>query len=89
MQSRKMGQQGEEGVTWPGKKGNGRATPSSPCSPISRPHIKTCSKTSLFRLLAKEGAVLQSNHKVVHTIFIDSYCVICKNYMYAQLGTNL
>ena len=38
----------------------GRATPSSPRSPISRPRIKTRSKTPLFGLLAKEGAVLQS-----------------------------
>ena len=39
----------------------GRATPSSPRSPISRPRVKTRSKTPLFGLLAKEGAVLQSS----------------------------
>ena len=38
----------------------GRATPSSPRSPITRPRIKTRSKTPLFGLLTKEGAVLQS-----------------------------
>ena len=38
----------------------GRATPSSSRSPISRTRSKTCSKTPLFGLLAKEGAVLQS-----------------------------
>ena len=37
----------------------GRVTPSSPRSPISRPRVKTRSKTWLFGLLAKEGAVSQ------------------------------
>ena len=33
---------------------------SSVRSPISRPRVKTRSKSSVFELLAKEGAVLQS-----------------------------
>ena len=56
------------GRTGRGEKGNGerggrmagRATPSSTRSPISRPRVKTRSKTPIFGLLAKEGAVLQS-----------------------------
>ena len=47
----------------------GRATPSSPRSPISRPRVKTRSKTRLFGLLAKEGAVLQS--RIMLTISRD------------------
>ena len=44
----------------PGEKGNSYVTPSLLCSPMSRLYAKTHSKTPIFRLLVKEGAVLQS-----------------------------
>ena len=70
-----MGEWGKEGITRPGEKGNGErgaSTPSFPHSPISQPHVKTRSKTLLFGLLVKEGAVLQS---VIHiTMFIVHNC---------------
>ena len=62
-----MGERVEEGVARPAilpplspfPFSPGRATPFSPRSPISRPRVKTRSKTPIFGLLAKEGAVLQ------------------------------
>ena len=48
-----------------GEWGEGVATPSLPHSPISQPRLNTRSKTLIFGLLAKEGAVLQSKSNYI------------------------